>query len=274
MMKKLLLILLVIATPTVVFAQEIDRVKVQGKVHVPEGEDAEGISVYNASSQQGTITKSDGSFEIEVAENDRLRIFALQYQPFTAVVDKGIIERKRLNIYVYQAITELEEVVVRPYDLSGNIRADVEKIPTYYIDRDWDMSYEAMEFGYGFVPDPQSSIKGNLAEKTLNPNYLHNGVDVIAIMGGVAGLLFPKNDAASKSQKSIEQSRTLSNNLQKRFSREFVVDNFDIQKDRAFDFLYFVQEEGLDRNMLKLENELQLMEFLHEKSVAYKKLKE
>src|SRR5690554_7780647 len=112
MMKKLLLLLLLVATPIVVLAQEIDRVKVQGKVIVPEGEDAEGISVYNASSQQGTITKSDGSFEIEVAENDRLRIFALQYQPFTAVVDKGIIERKRLNIYVYQAITELEEVEI------------------------------------------------------------------------------------------------------------------------------------------------------------------
>jgi len=273
-MKKLLLLLLLVATPIVVLAQEIDRVKVQGKVIVPEGEDAEGISVYNASSQKGTITRSDGSFEIEVAENDRLRIFALQYQPFTAVMDKGIIERKRLNIYVYQAVTELEEVVVRPYDLSGNIRADIEKIPTYYINRDWDMSYEAMEFGYGFVPDPQSSIKGNVAEKTLNPHFIENGVDVIAIMGGVAGLLFPKKDKALKGPQKLEQSSRLSNNLQQRFGREFVADNFDIHRDQAFDFLYFVQEEGLDSNMLKLENELQLMEFLHEKSEAYKKLKE
>lgn len=137
MVKNLLLFLFVISAP-LVLAQDIDRVKVQGKIHVPEGEDAEGISVYNSSSQKGTITDYDGSFEIEVAENDRLRIFALQYQPFTAVVDKGIIERKELNIYVNQAVTQLDEVIVSPYDLSGNIRADVEKIPTYYVDRDWD----------------------------------------------------------------------------------------------------------------------------------------
>lgn len=273
MIKKLLLILLVIAAPAGVFAQDIERVKVQGEIHVPKGEDAEGISVYNASSQKGTITDSDGSFEIEVAENDRLRIFALQYQPFTAVVDKGIVERKQLNIYVYQAVTELDEVVVRPYDLSGNIRADIEKIPTYYVDRDWDMSYATMEFGYGFVPDSQSSIKGIVAEKTLNPNYLQNGVDVIAIMGGVASLLFPKKEKMTKSRK-VAESSSLSNNLQRRFSREFVVDNFGISKNKAFDFLYYVEDEGLDNRMLKLENELQLMEFLHEKSEAYKKLSE
>lgn len=270
MLKKLLYIAFLCTAP-VLFAQEINRVSVKGKIHVPQGEDAEGISVYNSSAQKGTITDENGAFTISVAENDRLQIFALQYQPFTAVIDKGIVERKKLNIYVHPSVTHLEEVIVRPYDLTGNIRADIEKIPTFYADKNWDLSYTAMEFGYGFVVDAQTSIKGNVAENTLNPNYLHNGTDIIAIMGGVANLLFPKSGKTKNRKVDLEDSDRLSNNLQQRFSRQFVEDNFDIPQEEAVNFLWFVQDRGFDKNLLKVENELQLMQFLENESKEYKK---
>lgn len=270
MLKKLLYIVFLCAAPAL-FAQEINRVSVIGKIHVPQGEDAEGISVYNASAQKGTVTDEHGEFKISVAENDRLQIFALQYQPFTAVIDKGIVETKKLNIHVYPSVTHLDEVVVRPYDLTGNIRADIEKIPTFYADNDWDLSYEAMEFGYGFIVDSQTGIKGNVAENALNPNYLQNGSDVIAIMGGVANLLFPKNRKTKNKQVSLEESSHLSNNLQQRFSRQFVEDNFDIPQEEAVNFLWYVQDRGFDRNLLKVENELELMKFLENESLEYKK---
>lgn len=262
-------------TAPFLFAQEIDRISVQGKIHVPEGEDAEGISVYNSSAQKGTVTDENGIFEISVTENDRLRVFALQYQPFTVVVDKGILERKKMNIYVNPAVTQLDEVVVRPYDLSGNIRADIEKIPTYYADHDWDLSYAAMEFEYGFIVDRQTQIRENAAEQALGLNYLENGVDVLAIMGGVASLLFPNQSGKLTSKRKRAEDKTLvSNNLQRRFSQQFVSDNFDIPKEEAVDFLYFVQENGFDKDMFKPENELKLMQFLTDQSIVYKKLQE
>src|SRR5690554_716878 len=112
MTKKLLIFVFLLTTP-VIFAQEIKRVEVLGKIHVPSGDDPEGISVYNISSQKGVITKKDGSFEIKVAPNDRLQIFALQYQTFTVIVDNGILETKKFNVYVNPAITQLDEVIVR-----------------------------------------------------------------------------------------------------------------------------------------------------------------
>lgn len=272
MLKKLLYIVFLCTAP-VLFAQEIDRIPVKGKIHVPQGEDAEGISVYNSSAQKGTITNENGEFTISVAENDRLQIFALQYQPFTAVVDKGVIKQKKLNIYVHPSVTHLEEVIVKPYDLTGNIRADIEKIPTFYADENWDLSYAAMEFGYGFVVDSQTSIRGNVAENALNLNYLQNGADVIAIMGGVANLLFPKNQKTKSKTVSSEESARLSNNLQQRFSRQFVEDNFDIPREEAVDFLWFVQDRGFDSNLLKVENELELMKHLENESVRFKEIK-
>lgn len=269
MTTKLLFFVFLLTTP-VIFAQEIERVQVSGKIHVPKDEDPEGISIYNISSQKGVISEADGSFKIEVAQNDRLQIFALQYQSFTVVVDGGIVEKKKMNIYVNPAITQLDEVVVRPYDLSGNIRADIEKIPTYTMAKDWDLSYRAMEFEYGFERDELSGIQGNAAEEALNSHFLQNGLNIINIMGGVGQLLFPKGEKLDIATKESNKAM-VSNNMQQRFSRDFIRDNFDIPSEKAFDFLFYAQENGLENRLLKPENEIQLMDFLHKKSEEYKK---
>lgn len=272
MTKNVLLLLFLIVSPVLV-AQEITRTKVSGKIHVPQGDDAEGISVYNISSQKGTITEPDGTFEIGLAENDRVLISALQYQSFTVIVDKGIIERRKINIFVNPAVNILEEVVVRPYDLSGNINADVAKIPTYNVTKDWDLSYKNLEYGYHFEPDSQTAISGNAAEEALYGHAIKNGADVLALLGGVAQLLFPKGKKLVLVERE-EKSHLLSNNMQQRFSAEFLKANFDIPKDKAPEFLYFVQEQGLSESLLKTENEMALMELLRQRSNEYKRRSE
>lgn len=251
------------------FAQDITRTKVAGKIHVPQGDDAEGISVYNISAQKGTITNADGSFEINISENDRIQITALQYQSFTVVVDKGVVDRKVMNIFLNPAVNQLEEVVVRPYDLSGNINVDVKKIPTYSVANDWDLGYFNLEYGYNFKPDDKTGISGNVAEEALNSHALKNGADVLAILGGVGQLLFPRGKKISFVEKQ-ENINTVSNNIQQRFSRDFIEANFGVSEDKAVDFLFYAQENGLDNNLLKPENEMQLMEFLLQKSKEYK----
>ncbi|MDN3724555.1 carboxypeptidase-like regulatory domain-containing protein [Aequorivita sp. SDUM287046] len=267
MIKQLLLLLLILISPAL-FAQDVDRTKVTGKIHVPQGEDAEGISVYNISSQQGTITNPDGTFEIEIAENERVQITALQYQSFTVIVDKGIVERKVMNIFLNPAINQLEEVVVRPYDLSGNINVDVKKIPTYSISKDLGLPYYNLKYGDDLSPDAQTEIAVNAAEEALHGNTLQNGANILAIMGGVAQLLFPEGKKIVIVENQERQS-LLSNNIQQRFSKDFIAANFNIPEDKAVDFLFYAQENGLDENLLKPENEMQLMEFLFEKSKEY-----
>lgn len=272
MIKKLAFLLFVVIS-TSLFAQDIDRVIVEGKIHVPNDEDAEGISIYNVSAQQGTVTDADGAFKIAIAENDRLQIFALQYKSFTVVMDKGVVEQKKLNIFLNPTITQLDEVVIRPYDLSGNVQADIEKIPTYSIGNDWDLSYKSLEFGYNFTRDQYSAIEGNVAEEALNSNNLTDGLNFVSLAGGVSNLLFPRGKKLNSVEK-LRVKESLSNNMQQRFNREFIHDNFDIPREKTSDFLFFAQENGLEERLLKPENEMQLMEFLHKKSKEYKKRSE
>ena len=269
MAKKLLLLLFIVVSPAL-FAQDIDRTKVSGKINVPQGEDAEGISVYNISSQKGTITNADGSFEIEIAENDRVQITALQYQSFTVIVDKGIVERKVMNIFLNPSVNQLEEVIVRPYDLSGNINVDVKKIPTYTGTKDLSLSYYNLKYGDDLEPDDKTSISINAAEEALHNNTLKHGANVLALLGGVASLLFPEGKTITLVEKKETQS-IISNNIQQRFSKDFIAVNFGIPEDKAIDFLFYAQENGLDQDLLKPQNEMQLMEFLFKKSKEYKK---
>ncbi|OAD92202.1 hypothetical protein A7A78_08915 [Aequorivita soesokkakensis] len=272
MAKRLLFLLFIIASPTI-FAQDIERTKVAGKIHVPTGDDAEGINVYNVSSQKGTITDADGSFEIEIAENDRVQITALQYQSFTVIIDKGIVERKKINIFMNPSINQLDEVVVRPYDLSGNINVDVKKIQTFTVSNDWDLGYENLEYGYHFEQDLQTAISGNAAEEALHGNSLKNGANILGLLAGAVSLLLPKKDKTTPAEK-LESGNALNNNLQQRFSRNFIASTFGIPEEKAIDFLYFAQENGWDQRLLKPQNEMELMEFLFQKSKEYKERSE
>lgn len=267
-MKKHFLFLLMLL-PLLAFSQDLKRVTVNGKINVPKGEDAEGISVYNLTSQKGTVTGTDGTFKIAVAANDRLEIYALQYQSFTVVIDKRVMDTKKLNIFVNPSVTQLEEVVVHPYDLTGNIEVDVNRIPTNTVGADWDLSYETIS-KYTFQRDRDSPITINPAEEALNHHTLTGGLNFINLFGSVGNLLFPNKKLSEKERLMAEQK--VSNNMVKRYNEQFIQDNFDIPRDKAYDFIFYVQEEGLDRDLLEPENELELMKYLREKSLEYKKL--
>ena len=82
-------------------------------------------------------------------------------------------------------------------------------------------------------------------------------------------MLFPKGKELSAVQKQ-ESNQLVSNNMQQRFSKQFIAANFAIPEEQAVDFLFYAQDNGLDKKMLQPENEMELMEFLLRKSKEYK----
>ena len=59
-------------------AQNVKRVLVEGQIIV-DYPDLEGVTVYNLSSNKGTITNEEGKFAISVTLNDKIEISALQF---------------------------------------------------------------------------------------------------------------------------------------------------------------------------------------------------
>ncbi|MFK5982480.1 MAG: carboxypeptidase-like regulatory domain-containing protein [Flavobacteriaceae bacterium] len=273
-MTKQLLIILFFIFSISAFSQEIERVKISGKITSSKGEDVEGINIYNKSSQKGTITSVTGEFEIMVAKNDRVLISAMQFQNFTIIIDEGIIESKMVNILMNPVINQLDEVLVSPYDLSGNIVADVKRINVTSVSNEFDLSYKTMEFEYEFSPDAQTSVKGNKAEEAFHNGQEQYGGNLIGLARLLVSAFVPINKSKSKprtKREVISEVDMVTNAVQHRFGVAYISENFDIPEEKVNEFIYFVEEKGIDRNLLKSENELLLIDFLDTQSKAFLK---
>ena len=269
MAKKLLLFFIFIISFSGL-SQEIDRITISGKITASKGEDVEGINIYNKSSQKGTVTNVSGEFIIKVAENDRVFISAMQFQNFTIIIDQGIIDEKKIHIMLNPVINQLDEVLIRPYDLSGNIIADVKRINVTGVDKQYDTSYETTEFGYEFSADAQTSIKKNKAEEAYHNGQEQYGGDLIGLGALLASAFLPKNKNKKPTKKEqISEEDMVTNAVQKRFGINYISNTFNIPEDKVNEFIYFVEENGIDKKLLLPENELLLIEYLDEQSKAY-----
>ena len=110
-------------------SQDLTRVEVKGQI-IADYPDLEGVTVYNLSSNLGTITDADGKFAIDVANNDRIEISALQFEKFTLVVTDGIMAAGSMTIFLVERVNKLNEILILPYGLSGNLSMDIEKTKT------------------------------------------------------------------------------------------------------------------------------------------------
>lgn len=271
-MNKQLLLFFSLIVSISVFSQEIDRITILGKITASKGDDVEGINIYNKSSQIGTITSFTGEFKLKVAENDRVLISAIQFQNFTVIIDKVIIETKTMYIALNPVINQLDEVLIRPYDLSGNIVADVKRINVSSVSNKYDTSYETLEFEYEFSADVQTSIKENKAEDAYHNGQEQYRGDLIGLGALLVSAFLPKNkNKKSTKKEQISEVDMITNAVQKRFGNSYISKTFNIPEDKVNEFIYFVEDNGIDKKLLLSENELLLIEYLDKQSKAYLK---
>ncbi|MGJ8667475.1 MAG: hypothetical protein ACSHW7_13985 [Patiriisocius sp.] len=270
-MKLTTILFYLLLVPALCMAQNAERVLVKGYITAPVGDMVEGIHVYNISSQKGTITDANGEFELEMAINERLEVTSLQYVGFKVIVDEGIIKNRQVRIYLNPMVNELKEVIIRPYDLSGNISVDVGKIDTFNPNAGWDLSYENLEFGYEFAPDGVTAIQGNVAENALHNGQQQYGGNLLGGLGLLKNLIFGKSKKKKSPAQEQKESDLIANGIRGRFTNQFLKDHYKIPSELANDFVYYVQESGIPPTYLKPENELVLLDYLTTQSKKYLK---
>ncbi len=268
-MKKLLLLILCISALTLQ-AQKVERVLVDGRISAPTEADIEGVTIYNNSSNRGTITDKNGEFKIAVALNDEIIVSAIQYATFKVKVDQRTLDSKKLGIYLNPVVNQLKEVTVRQYDLTGNLVVDVSNIKTVDFATEFDLTFETMEFDYEFTPDKWSSIPGNFAESAFYNGQEQYGVNLLGGLGILSQIIFNKKASRSFALKPRNPEKTVQG-LRERYTHVELRDAFNIPEGKEDDFLFFAEEHGLTEHLLLDKNQLVLLSFLQEKAVVYRK---
>jgi CarboxypepD_reg-like domain len=244
-------------------AQDIKRIEILGRI-VVESQDVEGVTVYNSSSNRGTITNEEGYFKIRVALNDRIKISALQFKDFDIVIDNEIIESKEMTVFLIEKINKLPEVIVLPYGLSGDLPTDVANTKTINPDLD------ALYFGLDnldkidFTDDYLSGIRNT----AMTDNTLYYSADAIKIIG----MLFKPIFNSKNKKKNIESTAT-EGEITKKYSVEYLMQRLNIPQENIMEFIYYVEDGGLDKQLLDNGRELEFLDYLIKKSKEFQSVK-
>lgn len=266
-MKKIVLLIFSFFALTV-FSQDVNRIPIDGKIIVST-EDKEGVTVYNSSSNKGTITDKDGYFKIEVALNDVIQFGAIQFQDFTVKISDKIIISRRLTVILVEEVNKLDEVVILPFDLTGNFNADLENVRTYNV------SLDDVYFGldniedFEFSPDYKTRAD-NLAFNESNP-YVGNMLDLVNVAGFLLKQVVNLDSDKSKTKKEKELNRTPFKQALDTYSINYIHANFDIPLDQIEAFTDYVEKEGVDESLFEKNKELQLLERISQLSKTFLK---
>ncbi|GAA4812601.1 hypothetical protein [Litoribaculum gwangyangense] len=216
--------------------------------------DVEAITIFNKSSNKGTITDEKGLFVLKVALNDIIEISALQFQTVTITIDDEVIKSKQLKIQLIEQVNYLDAVTLSS-GLSGNLQTDIQNTKVMKlkpIDLGNMNAFEMSEdkvFSKGVIQDHLISI--------IHPderNYLPDFVKIFKLLKKSKPRTSLNNDG------NIERLKPTK--LLDIYSHKEISGTFNIPQENVESFLVFIENNGIKPELLKPENELQLIEFL------------
>lgn len=260
-MKLKILLLLCLSVTALSFSQDIKRVEISGKI-VVNSEDLENVTIYNTSSNKGTLTDEKGKFKIDVALFDILEVRALQFQDFTVTIDANIIASKKATIFLVERVNKLNEILILPYDLTGNLIIDMESVQTFNPDLDA-IYFGITDIGAYEFPDDYKSEVDNIAARGPE-NNLRYQMDGAALIGFLMKPLFKSNKEKKEALEKIQPT-----GLRDYYSAHYIMDNFNIPSDELDEFVAYVETHGLDYALMKNGKEMEFLEFLTKKSKEF-----
>ncbi len=182
-----------------VHGQDFGQREIRGII-LFEDIDPTTIAIYNINSRVGTYPNNLGQFMITAEIDDILLFRSLQIAPIDVVVSESMYESGHMTVQVTLQVNILNEVIVRPHDLTGYLDYDVQQpVP-------FDLDFESIEFAIAnsesthFAPDASTSPQNQALQST----QLANGLNVFAvlniIMSPLIKALSPQNKQVSKNK--------------------------------------------------------------------------
>lgn len=267
MLKKIFLILLTFFLTSYGYGQIENRKYIKGKINVPAKDDPENISIYNKGSGKGTLTDDLGNFKIFAAVEDTLTISSIQYSDFDVVVDEEVFDNKTMTIYLKESVSILDEVVVRPYDLTGDLKEDAGNIKTLTM-QPIEQSSKSIVYGYEGGQEYAADSQTSPDKALMDQSYFRNGLNFVNLFK----LLVDSGEEGSGKARRRSQAKG-KGNLKEIYSNNFFQTYLKIPRENINDFIEYTKENGLDEPLLKKGNEMELIQFLVDTSRSYRENK-
>ena len=245
--------------PLVVLAQ--NQKQLSGKV-IAKGKDVTGVVVQNTRLEKATVTAVDGSFTIQAALNDTLVFSAVQFKRKVIPITPSFFNATFLTVAMEEFVNELREVVVQPFNLSGNLDSDVTGLQL-----DNDVSAEALGLPNAYQKIPTQNERklqqatfgkfniGMLLSPPLDP--------IINAITGRTKML--------KNRVKIDKAYARTQRVQNFYVDSIFMQDLKIPYEKIDDFMYFCEVDSTFQNTVDTHDKLKIWEFLIQKSAIYRK---
>ncbi len=251
-----------------VCAQDFTQ-QIEGRVYSNDG-DVAAVHVSNVSLNRGTITDISGYFKISGRLNDTLVFSAVQYQRVELILTSDVLENDMLHIPLRESLTKLDEVVVMPYSLTGDLNRDMGNLkiepvvsastlglPNAYVKVKTQNERKLFEADNGkFI------YLGNYSlDSTFNPTVMVNFNKILNRITGRTKKL--------KKYVTLDREIALLRSVKRAYPDSIYVQEFNISKERLDEFFYFCEADTTFTTVAETGDKLKVWEFLQGKSEEY-----
>ncbi|MBT8180136.1 MAG: carboxypeptidase-like regulatory domain-containing protein [Eudoraea sp.] len=212
----------------------------------------ESVHVINLNKVVGTITNAKGEFSINASVNDTLYFSYLGFKSQKIRVTNDMFKFKNTKIALTELAYALEEVVVKPYELTGYLEIDVKNLP---INTSYQYSISGLPTSYEAGSKNPSAVTKVLGS-ILNPaDLLRN--------------LFGKRPNQMKKLRQIKEDEDIRDLLASKFDRETLTELLQIDE---FDINDILSNCNYSTSFIKTANDLQILDAISSCYEEYKVL--
>ncbi len=239
--------------------------QLKGKVYGKD-KDVVGVVVQNISSQRAVITDVDGNFSILIRQNDTLVFSAVQFKRKVIYVNDELFNTSFITVPLEEFVNQLKEVVVRPYDLSGDLNQDLDDLQL-----EKDVSAEALG-----LPNAHAKIITQSERKLQEASGM--SIKGGGGIGGAGGALTlnPIINAITgrtkmlKNRVKVDKTYARTQRVQGFYVDSLFVMTLKIPAEKVDDFMYFCEVDPTFQDMVDSKDKLKIWDFMVSKSRAYR----
>ena len=222
---------------------------------IDQEEGVPDMHIINRSSGRATISNEGGYFSIAVSPADTLLFSAVQYKRKTLVVLKEHLEAALLLVPVEPFVNELDEVILRPYNLSGDLDKDLENLPI-------EQTVSSISLG---LPNAYVKVKTQTERKLYEATSGSGLIPLNPIINGISGRTKMLKKRLARDRAYEKARRTW---LQ--FPDSLLANQLVIPDDRLEDFKYFCEVDPVFETLTDTGDPLKLWAFFRRKSEDYR----
>ena len=204
----------------------------------------ENVHVVNLNSVKGTLTNEDGNFTMKAAVNDTLYFSYLGFKSIRVRVTNDWMKFGEIKIKMTELSIALEEVVVKPIELTGYIEVDAKLIPIYD-----DQRYRIAGIGGGYEGGQnQPGAVTKVLSAIFNPaDFLYN--------------IFGKRPKQMKKLRKMKDDDEIRNLLQSKYDRETLMAVLQLEK---IDIEEILNNCSYSKSFIRTANDLQILDAIGE----------